>query len=192
MNDDKPGKPVEKLDADDPINRALGSIQLSANEIASTCWTFIEEFMGMVYRRGKSGVLDLKMTIVGDKLIIRRALRKLGEPRPSGKWWSLPLTPAVLNEYFERIKPEPPEPERPPLDVDASTAESAPTFSPAAMLRQRQRETAALVMNLRRTKDEIGGAGLRADFDAIESAMMMLEEALVIETEKIEAKETLQ
>jgi hypothetical protein len=189
----KPGKPVEKLGVDDPLNRALGAIQLSINELASTCWTFVEEFMGKIYRAGTSGVLDLKMTTVQDKLIVRRAFRKPGEPPPRGNFWSIPMTREVLAEYFERIKPAPPEPTPTPIDIDASTAAPEPTtFSPADLLRQRQRETAALVHNLKRTKDEIGGAGIAADFVMIDAALAALEDALVITTAALEARGTLQ
>jgi len=195
-DDDERGGPVKKLDPDDMLNRALVAIQLAFNDIYATCQEFIDVPLRKARTRGGSGVLDIKLTMEPDRIILRRRVRKLGEPAPRGQWWGLTFTPEILSEFFERIKPGP-EPEEPkPLDVDASSAAAAPddgpVFDPAEVMRARQRELVAFDRNVKRTKDELAAAGRDVYFADIDEHLAELAAAFDAATKELEAKGVLQ
>jgi hypothetical protein len=189
MAEQPEGNPqVEPLDVDDPLNRALGAIQFAINNTAQVCWEFVEDFLRAAFKRKAYGVLDLKMAIHGDKLILRRAFRRVNEAPPQGRWWSLPVTSEVLHEYFERIAPPQAEAQN-PLDVDASAPAAPPTFSAAALLRAREREASTLIGNIKRTKDEITANGVEVYLGDVDHALGALREALDTAVGEIKARE---
>lgn len=158
------GAPVQTLSPRDPLNQALGAFVLAFNEVHSTILAFIEEELRGALERRLTGWLDLKLSIAGGKLIVRRRLRERDGTAPGvGRWWTLPVSPTVLAELFERSKPAPPEEAVSPaaeVDMAVAGAPAPPELRAADQLRARAREAAALATNLRRTFDQLRANGV--------------------------------
>jgi hypothetical protein len=171
-----PGGPVEQLDPNDPVNRALAMAVLCFNALYEAAQTFVDDKMHAAHKAGFTGWLDVRGTVDGDKWIVRRRLRAHGEKLPPGRgWWHIPVSPTILDEFFERVKPAPPEEPEKAIDVDAATEEQgAPApLDVNALLRARAREVDALAGNMWRTKDEL----LTALGDAAGPVVEVLKEA---------------
>lgn len=109
----------EKLKPNDPLNRRLMQYAQAFNDLYAMVMGFVDGGLRQAADAGTEGSLDFKLTVDRDKLIVRRRLRKAGEPAPTGIWRHLPVDPETVAEFFERVKPEEPKPSE-PLDIDAS------------------------------------------------------------------------
>jgi hypothetical protein len=178
---DEVGGPVRQLEPNEPLNRALGAFQLAFNAIHAACMDFLEEGVWDAERAKIEGWLDIKLTLEGNKLILRRRCHVGKRDNPGGKWWTIPVWPEMLRELLERLKPEAPKPERPPVDIDASEAKAAPAkFDPATALEARRRELRALATNIAITRNEMVVAGYPVySFVDIKESADALDEGLV-------------
>jgi hypothetical protein len=180
-DDDEVGLPVQQLSPNEPLNRALGAFQLLFIRIHESALEFVDSKLRKAKEDGFKGWIDIKMTIEPERLIFRRRLRKQHEAPPPGRWWSLPIMPAIVDELLERIKPAPPE-EVKPTDVvsDASApVDPAPANTrPSALLKARAGEAAALALNIRRTNDELKALGYECELKGIAEALDAMHEAL--------------
>lgn len=161
-NDKVVGAAVEMLRPSDPMNIALGNFQFIFRELHEVLASYLSDHLKVALAEDFVGILDVKLSVAGGKLVMRRNLRRPGAPPPNGRVWSLAVSPEILAELFQRLTPAPPEEPAPPLtEVDASQvpledAKPAP-LRHIEMLRQRAREVAALQQNIARTIDACAG-----------------------------------
>lgn len=158
-DDDEVGKPVEALDKNDPLNKTLGAFQLLFMQIHETALEFLDAKLRKARDLRQRGWLDVRFTIVGDKLVFNRHVRAMHERPPRGRWWTMPLLPNVLDELLERIKPAPPEEPKRDVEIDASAEQppADPHERARGLVAQRAAEAHALAHNIRRTFDELNG-----------------------------------
>ena len=76
----------DKLEPNDPLNRRLVLYAQAFNDLYATVMGFVDGGLRQALDAGLTGWLDFKMTVDRDKLIVRRRLRKTGEPMPPGAW----------------------------------------------------------------------------------------------------------
>src|SRR5690348_4689863 len=154
------------------MNRALVAYQLAFNHVYQQCEKLIDGVLRAAVATDFRGYLDLKSTQERGKLRVTARLRKPDAAPPRGQWFTLPVVPEVLAEFFDRIEPEP-EPND-VREVDASKAPATDPADPGEAARARLREAKALEGNIRRSKQETGGI----DWTDAEEAIGKLKAAL--------------